>query len=145
MCLKEWQNLVIEHVGCCDGCFGGVELRKGDLAVSIDKRLLIDTPYTFEIAYIKGVGRPQVTGVSRFYLTTSLIVMLFFSRAATWASLRIMPSLATFSSSALSRFLKVFKVMPYPDRAHATTGYKHTDLAQFIAGSMLSKCRLFNG
>ncbi len=42
MLLKEWQNLIIEHIRGCDG----IELRKSDFAVSINKRLLVDMANT---------------------------------------------------------------------------------------------------
>ena len=81
MLLKERQNLIIEYISGCDGCFGGIELRKSDFAVGINKRLLIDTANTFEVADIKGVLRPQITRVGCFYLTTDLIIMLFLFKS----------------------------------------------------------------
>jgi len=82
MLLKEWQNLVIEHVSSCDGCFCGIELCKGNFAVSINKCLLIDTPDTLEIANIKGVLLSQITRMSRFYLSTGLIIVLFLFKSS---------------------------------------------------------------
>ena len=46
-CEFDGENLVIEHIRCCDWCFGGIEFGKGYFAVSINKGLLIDTTNTF--------------------------------------------------------------------------------------------------
>jgi len=54
-----------------------LKLRVCDLAVGIDKRLLIESAHTFERADIKRVLRAKTTRVSRFNLATSFVILLF--------------------------------------------------------------------
>lgn len=94
--LVERQHPIIEHISRCDRCFSRVELRMSDLAIHTYKRLLVDTTNAFECSHIISILRAKVARMLRFDLTTSLIVILFRSIAATWSSVRIIPSAATF-------------------------------------------------
>lgn len=77
-----------------------------DLAVGINKRLLVYTTHAFQIAYVKGTLRSQVAGMSRFNFTAGHITSCLRSSAAICASLSTKPSFATLASSALKRSFK---------------------------------------
>jgi transposase len=118
-----------EHISGCDGSFGDIELRKSDFAVGINKRLLIDTANTFEVADIEGVLRPQITRVGCFDLTTDLIIMLFLFKSSNLSIIENNAVIGDLLFQCFKSFLKVLKVISHPDWAYATARYKHPYLA----------------
>ena len=74
---KIQQYFVVKYVRRGNGSLGCIELAECYLAVSIYKGLLIETAHALEVADIEGVLGPQVTWMSSFNFTTSLIIMLF--------------------------------------------------------------------
>lgn len=119
MLLIEWQHPVIEQIGSGDRRLGGVELGMGDLAIGVDVGLLIDPANAFDGADIESVLAAEIAGVSRFHLTTGLIVMLLLLEGL---DLRLSQDDVIFGDFGLQcpqPVLEVGKLVPQPDRANA--------------------------
>ena len=55
MLLKERNHSIVEQVSSHQGVLAVVELGKGRLRVGVDKRLLVDTTNTLEVANVEGI------------------------------------------------------------------------------------------
>ena len=69
------QHLVIEYVSGGDRRFRGVELAMHDFAVRVDKRLLLNTPHTFEIADVERVLRTEIARMRCFDLAARHVLL----------------------------------------------------------------------
>lgn len=107
MFLMERQHPIIEQISRRDRRLGGVELGMRDRAIGVHIGLLVDPPDALEGADIERVLAAQIARVGGFDLAAGLVSSFFFSRACTWASVRIVPSSATLASSAFRRVLKL--------------------------------------
>jgi len=47
MALEEWQNPIVQQIGCRDWCLGAVELGKRHLGVGVHEGLLVDPANAF--------------------------------------------------------------------------------------------------
>src|SRR5215208_1278228 len=55
MLLKEWNYSIIQNIRGCDSMLAGVEFCKGNTAVGINDRLLVNTAYAFDCSDVIGV------------------------------------------------------------------------------------------
>src|SRR6186713_1199889 len=74
---EERQDPVIEDIGRSDSVLSFIEFGECYPGIGIDKRLLIDPAYTFDVAHIVGILRSQVSGMLCFYFPKGLPFLLF--------------------------------------------------------------------
>jgi hypothetical protein len=74
--LEKGQHLVIEQIGVHQRILAVIQLGKGHFCISIYNSLLVNTPNTFDRAYIVGVLRTQVARVFSLDLTVSIFDFL---------------------------------------------------------------------
>src|SRR5689334_4341759 len=73
---KERQHTIVQKIGCSKGIFAIIHLGKSYPRVGINKGLLVDTAYTFNVTYIIGVLRSQVARVFGFNLSMGFSLFL---------------------------------------------------------------------
>src|SRR5208337_1786614 len=107
--VEEGNDAVVQEIGGGQRRLAVVELGEGDFRVGIDEGLLIDAAHPLHIAHIEGVLGAAIAGVLAFELAMGFFSDLAFSKAASWASVRMTPSWATLASKAFRRFFMVSK------------------------------------
>ena len=67
---------IVEQVSCRNRRFGLIQFAMHDLAVGIDKGLLIETTDAFELANIECILRTQIARVCSFNFTAGYIILM---------------------------------------------------------------------
>ena len=70
------QHPVVQQISGGDRRFCGVQLAMHDFAVSVDKRLLVNAPHTFEIADVERVLRTEIARVGGLDLAAGHVVLV---------------------------------------------------------------------
>ena len=78
MLFKERQHSVIEQIRNCNRSLAIVELGNANLAVGINKRLLIDPSPPLESSYIEGVLSSALPGTFALEFPVRLFILLGF-------------------------------------------------------------------
>jgi len=104
--LKKWQNLIVQYISSRDWCLGCIELAESNFAVSVNKRLLVDTAYAFEVTDIERVLRAQVAWVCGFNLTARFVIVFLLLKSCDLGIAENNSVARYLSSSAFKRFLK---------------------------------------
>src|SRR5215210_5397886 len=75
--LIEWQNLIIKHICCYQCIFTVIHFSKGYTAISINKGLLIDFPYSFYVSNIICILCTKIAGMMGFNFPFALLLFFF--------------------------------------------------------------------
>jgi len=105
--LEERNDPVIEHVGGGDRGLAIVELGKGDLAVGVDERLLVDPADALQRADIECVLGAAIAGAFGVELAVGFLVGLGLLQRGELTFRQDQPFLAILASSALRRSFMV--------------------------------------
>ncbi len=119
MFLIKGQHPIIEHIGCRDRRFGGVELGVGDLGIGVDIGLLIDPSDTLQGADVEGILRAQIAWVGGLNLAGGFIIQLFLLQSLNLGFSKDDAVLCHFGFQGLQAILEVGQVMAQPDGADA--------------------------
>ena len=118
-----------EHISSHQRIFAIIYLHKSYSGIGINKGLLIDLAYAFDISYIIGVLSTEVTGMMRFDLSSGLFVFFLLFQGSYLCFGKKESILCYFGFQCFEAFLKGLQIMPKP---YASDGGRRYRVPSFL-------------
>ena len=143
--IEEWQDTVVQEIGCGNRRLAIIELGKDDLGIGVDEGLLVDAADALHVADVESVLRAAIARALALEFAVRLLLFFSFFQRYDLRLGQNQPLLRDLGFQGLEPLLHRLEIVTLPDTPDARRRDRKSTLPQLIGDADLAERRLLEG